>query len=76
MAFHLKMLRRRGLYPAFLSIFLFCVAYTVAVVMAFAVAGERATAHAMAFGVLLSWLPLLGLFAINDRNPVFADRSR
>jgi hypothetical protein len=77
MAFHLKMLRRRGVYPAFLSIFLFCVAYSVSVVLAFALnVGERTTAHAMAFGILLSWLPLLVLFAIIDRNPVSADRSR
>ena len=76
MAFQLKMLRRRGVYPAFLSIFLFCVAYAVSVVLAFANVGERTTAHAMAFGILVSWLPLLVLFAIIDRNPVSADRSR
>lgn len=77
LAFHLKMLRRRGVYPAFLSIFLFCVAYTVSVVLAFANGmGERTTAHSLAFGILLSWLPLLVLFAIIDRNPVSADRSR
>ena len=76
MAFHLRMLRRRGVYPAFLSVFLFCVAYAVSVVMAFASIGERTTAHALAFGILVSWLPLLVLFAIIDRNPVSADRSR
>lgn len=76
MAFHLRMLRRRGVYPALLSVFLFCVAYAVSVVMAFAEIGERTTAHALAFGILVSWLPLLVLFAIIDRNPVSADRSR
>jgi hypothetical protein len=76
MAFHLRMLRRRGVYPALLSVFLFCVAYAVSVVMAFAEIGERTTAHALAFGIMVSWLPLLVLFAIIDRNPVSADRSR
>ena len=76
MAFQLRMLRRRGVYPAFLGIFVFCIAYAVAVVLAFANVGERATAHALAFGILVSWLPLLVLFAIIDRNPVSADRSR
>lgn len=83
MAFQLKMLRCRGVYPAFLSIFFvlcriqFCVAYTVSVVLAFANGmGERTTAHSLAFGILLSWLPLLVLFAIIGRNPVSADRSR
>jgi hypothetical protein len=74
MAFQLRMLRRRGVYPAFLSIFLFCVAYAVSVVLAFADLGTQTTAHGMA--ILLSWLPLFVLFSIIDRNPVSADRSR
>lgn len=76
MAFQLKMLRRRGVYPTFLSIFLFFIAYAVSLVLAFAAMGERTTAHSLAFGILISWFPLLVLFTILDRNPVSADRSR
>lgn len=76
MAFHLRMLRRRGVYPTFLSILLFFIAYAVSLVLAFADIGERTTAHSLAFGILISWFPLLVLFGILDRNPVSADRSR
>ncbi|SCO76798.1 uncharacterized protein FRV6_01010 [Fusarium oxysporum] len=76
MAFNLRILRRRGVYPTFLSIFLFFIAYAVSVVLAFADIGERTTTHSLAFGILISWFPLFILFSILDRNPVSADRSR
>ncbi|WJG35083.1 uncharacterized protein FOBCDRAFT_199470 [Fusarium oxysporum Fo47] len=76
MAFHLRMLQRRGVYPTFLSIFLFFIAYAVSVVLAFADIGERTTTYSLAFGILISWFPLFILFSILDRNPVSADRSR
>ena len=76
MAFHLRMLRRRGVYPVFVSILIFFIAYGVALVLAFANVGERTTAHSLALGILISWLPLLVLFTILDRNPVSADRTR
>jgi hypothetical protein len=75
-AFQSRMLRRRGVYPTFLSIFVFFIAYAVSIVLAFAAMGERTTAHSLAFGILISWFPLFVLFAILDRNPVSADRSR
>jgi len=75
-AFQLRMLRRRGVYPTFISVFLFYVAYAISIVLAFADVGERTTTHSLAFGILISWLPLLVLFTILDRNPVSADRSR
>ncbi|KAK3314393.1 hypothetical protein B0H66DRAFT_504396 [Apodospora peruviana] len=76
MAFQLRMLRRRGVYPALVSIFVFFVAYAVSLVLAFGGLGDRATAHSMALGLLVSWLPLMVLFTILDRNPVSADRSK
>lgn len=76
MAFQLRMLRRRAVYPALLSILLFCIAYAVSLVQAFGAIGERTTAHSLAFGVLISWLPILVLFSVLDRNPISADRSR
>jgi hypothetical protein len=70
------MLRRRGVYPAFMTVILFFIAYAISIVQAFADVGERTTTHSLAFGILISWLPLFVLFAILDRNPVSADRSR
>jgi hypothetical protein len=76
MAFQLRILRRRGVYPAFMTVILFFIAYAISIVQAFADVGERTTTHSLAFGILISWLPLFVLFAILDRNPVSADRSR
>ncbi|PVH82981.1 hypothetical protein DL98DRAFT_570190 [Cadophora sp. DSE1049] len=76
MASQLRMLRRLGVYPAFLSILLFCVAYAISVFMAFGNIGDRTTTHSLAVGILISWLPNLLLFAIIDRNPISAERSR
>lgn len=76
MAFQLRMLRRRGVYPSLVSIFVFFVAFGVSLVFAFADLGERTTAHSLALGILVSWLPLMVLFTILDRNPVSADRTK
>jgi len=76
MASQLRVLRRRGVYPAFLSILLFYIAYAISLVMAFANIGDRTTTHSLAVGILISWLPNLLLFAIIDRNPISAERSR
>jgi hypothetical protein len=76
MASQLRVLRRLGVRPAFLSILLFCVAYAISVFMAFGDIGDRTTTHSLAVGILISWLPILLLFAIVDRNPISAERSR
>jgi hypothetical protein len=76
MASQLRRLRRRGIYPAFVSILLFSVAYAISIVLAFADVGERTTTHSLAFGILISWLPVFVLFSILDRNPSCSDRSR
>lgn len=76
MAFQLRMLRRRGLYPTIISVLLFFVAYAIAITQAFSSMGERTSTHSLALGILISWSPLLVLFALLDRNPISADRSR
>ncbi|KAK3326807.1 hypothetical protein B0H66DRAFT_581114 [Apodospora peruviana] len=76
MAFHLRMLRRRGVYPAMINVLVFFIAFAVSLVLAFRDVGEATTGHVLTLGVLVSWLPLLVLFTILDRNPVSADRSR
>lgn len=75
-AFQMRTLRRKGVSASFEGIFLFYIAFAVSVVLAFADIGERTTAHSLVFGMLISWFPLLLLFAILDRNPIFAGRSR
>jgi hypothetical protein len=76
MAFNLRMLRRRGVYPSFVSIFVFFIAYGVSLVLAFADFGEQTMPSTLSLGILVSWLPLLVLFTILDRNPISADRTR
>ncbi|KAK4442510.1 hypothetical protein QBC34DRAFT_363639 [Podospora aff. communis PSN243] len=69
--------RRRGVWATFISILLFFIAYAVSVTLAFSNdLGDRTTTHSLAYGILISWLPLLVLFAIVDRNPNCADRTR
>lgn len=75
-AFQMRTLRRQGVFASFASILLFHIGFAVSVVLAFADIGERTTAHSLAFGMLISWFPLLFLFAILDRNPTSAGRSR
>ena len=76
MAFHLRMLRRRGVYPAIINILVFFIAFAISLVLALGDVGEATTGHVLTLGALFSWLPLLVLFTILDRNPVSADRSR
>lgn len=44
--------------------------------IAFGLIGENATAHDLAIGLLMAWLPVLILCSIIDRNPVAADDIR
>jgi hypothetical protein len=77
MARQMRASRRRGVWPTFASIILFFVAYGVSVALAFSNdMGDRTTTHSLAYGILISWLPLLVLFAILDRNPNSAERTR
>jgi hypothetical protein len=74
-AYQLRVLRRRSVIPTLASLATFLVAFIFSVVLAFAELGDNATAHSLALGLLLCWLPLLVIFSIVDRNPVSADRS-
>lgn len=76
MARQMRRSRRRGVWSTFASILLFFIAYGVAVVLAFAELGERTTTRSLALGILITWFPLLVLFAVLDRNPNSADRTR
>ncbi len=76
MACQMRRSRRLGVWSTCASILLFFVAYAVSVVMAFGDLGERTTTHSLAFGILITWFPLLLFFSILDRNPNSADRTR
>jgi len=76
MAHQMRRSRRLGVWSTCASILLFFVAYAVSVVLAFSDLGERTTTHSLAFGILITWFPLLIFFSILDRNPNSADRTR
>jgi hypothetical protein len=61
LAHHLHLLRRRGVYPLTISTIWFLIAFAVGVYQSFRQAGDCTTAHSLAVGLLLSWLPSAGL---------------
>lgn len=75
LAFQLRMYRRRGVYPMLLNLVVFVAAFFISVGLAFSELGTWNTAHALALGLLLSWLPVLVLFSIIDRNPISSGRT-
>ncbi|EWZ00141.1 hypothetical protein FOYG_00033 [Fusarium oxysporum NRRL 32931] len=74
LAFQLRMLRRRGVIPMLANLGTFLVAFIFSVVLAFAELGDNNTPFSLAFGLLMTWLPLLVVFTIIDRNPVSSER--
>ncbi len=75
LAFQLRMLRRRGVIPMLANLATFLVAFIFSVVLAFAELGDETTPFSLAFGLLMTWLPLLVVFTIVDRNPVSSERT-
>ncbi|KAH6877084.1 hypothetical protein B0T10DRAFT_566415 [Thelonectria olida] len=53
----------------------FLVAFVISVVLAFAELGDANTPLPLAFGLLMTWLPLLVVFTIVDQNPVSSERT-
>ncbi len=51
-------------------------AFSLSVGLAFADLGAWTTAHSLALGLLVSWLPFLVMFTIVDRNPVSSIRNK
>ena len=68
--------RKRGVVPVFISTAWFLFSLGLSIQSAFGLLGQNATAHDLALGCLLSWLPVLILGSIVDRNPVAADDIR
>lgn len=74
-AFQLRMLRRRGVIPTLSSLAVFLIAFIFSIVIAFGEIAESRTGSPLTLGLLFSWLPLLVIFTVIDRNPVSADRT-
>lgn len=65
--------RKKGVVPVFISLLWFIFSLEISIQQAYGDFGENRTAHNMALGCLLSWLPVLILTSIVDRNPIAAD---
>ncbi|UPX12501.1 uncharacterized protein EKO05_0003046 [Ascochyta rabiei] len=65
--------RRRGVVPIFLSTLWFVLALGISIEAAFGDLGSNLQAHNLAMGLFVSWLPILILCSILDRNPVASD---
>ncbi|KAK4209604.1 hypothetical protein QBC37DRAFT_323642 [Rhypophila decipiens] len=76
LAFQLRMLRRRAVIPTLASLGTFLVAYVFSVVLSFAELTDSASVDQLALGLLWSWLPVLVMFTIVDRNPVSGNRAK
>ena len=68
--------RRRGAVQVLVSLAWFLVAMGISINKAFGDLGEGATAHNLALGLLMSWLPVLMAATIVDRNPMDAHYVR
>jgi hypothetical protein len=76
LAFQLRMLRRRGVIPMLANLAMFLAAFVFSVFLAFTeLEGDTTTPFSLAFGLLLTWLPLLVVFTIVDRNPISSERT-
>ena len=73
LAQNLRGFRKKGVVPVFITMFWFLFALAISIQAAFGQIGENATAHDLAIGLLLSWLPVLILVSIVDRNPTATD---
>lgn len=72
----LRQYRRRSVVPAFISIVWFVFSIILSIQSAFGFLGDDATAHDLALGLLLGWLPVMVLSSIVDRNPIGVDATR
>ncbi|KAG8629995.1 hypothetical protein KVT40_001614 [Elsinoe batatas] len=69
----LRRTRKRAIVPVFVSMLWFIIALAFSIYSAFNEIGSNATAHDLALGLLLGWLPVLILCTVVDRNPTDPD---
>ncbi|KAF2668945.1 hypothetical protein BT63DRAFT_246313 [Microthyrium microscopicum] len=75
MAHQLRMHRRRAVIPTLASMGTFLIAFVFSVVLSFADVGEHTKVDLLVLGLLFTWLPVLVIFSIVDRNPVSSERT-
>ena len=68
--------RKKGVIPVFISFFWFVFALGLSIELAYDDIGVNETAHNLAMGLLVGWLPVLVVASTVDRNSVSADSVR
>lgn len=69
-AVEIRRCRKRGVVPVLASLGWYFFALAISMYKAFGDVGDNATAHNLALGLLMGWLPVLVATAIIDRNNV------
>ncbi|KAF3309242.1 hypothetical protein TWF173_011323 [Orbilia oligospora] len=69
-AVEIRRCRKRGVVPVLASLGWYFFALAISMYKAFGDVGDNATAHNLALGLLMGWLPVLVAAAIIDRNSV------
>lgn len=72
----LRATRKKGVVPVYISLAWFIFSLALSIEDAFGKMGDNQTAHNLALGLLLAWLPCFLTATTVDRNPVGADRIR
>ncbi|CAF9941422.1 hypothetical protein IMSHALPRED_002569 [Imshaugia aleurites] len=68
--------RKKGVIPVFVSFLWFVFALALSIELAYSNVGGNETAHNLALGYLVGWLPIFILASTVDRNLVSADSMR
>ncbi|KAL8681131.1 MAG: hypothetical protein Q9186_002724 [Xanthomendoza sp. 1 TL-2023] len=76
LASNLREDRKKGVVPVFVSFLWFVFTLGLSIDLAFTDIGTNQTAHNLAIGFLMGWLPILVLASTVDRNLVSADAIR
>ncbi|KAK5655566.1 hypothetical protein OQA88_5497 [Cercophora sp. LCS_1] len=76
LAARLRELRRRTVVPMMLSLGIFLGAAIISIYLAFGEAGAGIDATSLTLGLLFTWLPMIVICTIIDRNPVSSGRTR
>ena len=66
--------RKHGVVQVLVSMLWFLVALVISIYKAFGSLGDNTTAHNLAMGLLMSWLPVLISASLVDRNPTNSER--
>lgn len=68
--------RKKGVVPVFVSLMWFLFSLSISIQASFGDLGSNQTAHDLALGLLLGWLPIMILVTIVDRNPTAIEAIR